>query len=125
MATRPKRARLPAMTNDRFGCTGDIIYRFLLGRRYGSERRAGRLVAPGCLGMLERGAHFESDHARPALTRQRPDVRIGVLAGGVEDKAGIDARELNMIEDIERLDLQRQEAALFAQRNPLAEAHIP
>jgi hypothetical protein len=53
----------------------------------------------------------ESDNARPALTRQRPDVRIGILAGGAEYKAGIDARELNVIEDIERLHHQRQEAA--------------
>jgi hypothetical protein len=71
-------------------------------------------VAPGCLARLERGAHFESDHARPALTSQGPDVRFGVHAGGVENKAGIDARKLNVIEDIERLHTQRQEAALLA-----------
>src|SRR5579863_9781927 len=83
------------------------------------------MAPPGCRAGLECSPHFQSDHARPTLTRQRPDVRIGILAGGVEDIAGIDAGELHVVEDVERFNPQRKRTAFLPERYPLAEGHVP
>jgi hypothetical protein len=58
----------------------------------------------GNAARLERGAHFERDHASPRSPVNAPmfELVFWPAALNIEDKAGIDSRELNVIEDIER-----------------------
>ena len=73
----------------------------------GAGPRPPRPAPPGCRTGLECSTKFESDNARPTLAGQRPYVGVGIYARGIVNKAGVDAGELHMVEDIERLNSQR------------------